>query len=344
MLRKNINRQQSQDDTAQACFICHDGSTNMVQPLLNVQADFQKTAHPFSDASNQHLLGEPIVLDKTRHATCADCHNSHASNPTNSFSLPPALRPSQNGVNGVGIDGTQLKIATNQYENCLRCHAASLGKQSLTLYGYMPGRALFTGDTLNVLLQFSSTAMSQHPVMRDATGISQPSLLKYMWSLSGTQSRPMGNRILCTDCHNSDSNREFGGTGANGPHGSRNDHILERRYLISKVDAGSGPGSPVVNLSPKPTLDPISSPYALCAKCHDLVNVNASISFRQHNRHIQAGFSCSVCHSAHGVPAGTIGVTGKRLVSFDLNVVAPVNGSVSYNGTSCNLLCHNHKH
>jgi len=209
----------------------------------------------------------------------------------------------------------------------------------------MPARAQFPGDTLNVLLQFSTTAGSEHPVMRDATGIGQSSLLRYMWDLSGkTQSRPMGVRVLCTDCHNSDSNREFGGTGANGPHGSRNDHILERQYLISKVDAGGGPGSSIINLAPAPLLDPTGSPYALCAKCHDLVNVNSDISFKQHNLHIQRGFSCSVCHSAHGVPAGSIGVTGKRLVSFDMNVVAPVNGVVSYNGATCTLLCHTHKH
>jgi hypothetical protein len=44
-----------------------------------------------------------------------------------------------------------------------------------------------------------------------------------------TQGRAMGVRILCTDCHNSDDNREFGGSGPNGPHGSRFTHILERR-------------------------------------------------------------------------------------------------------------------
>jgi predicted CXXCH cytochrome family protein len=345
MLRKNANRPPNVDDTAQTCFICHDGSTNMVQPLLNVLTDFQKTAHPFSDPNNQHLLNEPVVLDKNRHATCADCHNSHASNPTNSFTPPPALRASQNGVAGVALDGTQLKVAVNQYENCLRCHGTSAGKQSLALYGYMPARALYPGDTLNVLSQFSSLALSEHPVMRDASGINQPSLLKYMWDLSGKiQSRPMGTRVLCTDCHNSDNNREFGGTGPNGPHGSKNDHVLERPYLISKVDPAAGPGSAVVNLTPSPILDPSSSPYALCAKCHDLTNINSDVTFTEHSRHMKRGFSCSVCHSAHGVPAGTSGVIGTRLVSFDMNVVAPLNGVVSYTGSGCNLECHNHEH
>lgn len=345
MLRKNTNRPPNVDDTAQTCFICHDGSTNMVQPLLNVLADFQKTGHPYSDPNNQHTLGEAIVPDKNRHATCADCHNSHASNPTNAFTAAPALRPSQSGVSGIAMDGSQVKVAANQYENCLRCHAISVGKQNLSIYGYMPARTLYAGDTLNVMMQFSITASSQHPVMRDATGINQASLLKYMWDLSGkVQSRPMGLRIFCTDCHNSDTNREFGGTGPNGPHGSRNDHILERPYLISRVDGATGPGSPIINLLPSPMLDPTGSPYALCAKCHDLRNVNSDITFSQHSRHIQDGFSCSTCHSAHGVQAGTVGVLGRRLVSFDMNVVAPVNGTVSYTGAGCNLRCHNHDH
>ena len=56
----------------------------------------------------------------------------------------------------------------------------------------------------------------------------------------------MGTQILCTDCHNSDDNREFGGTGANGPHGSKWTHILERRYEFSQIchaRAGRSPRS-----------------------------------------------------------------------------------------------------
>ena len=347
LMRLNANRPPNVDDTAQNCYVCHDGSTNMVEPLLNVLADFQKLdAHPYTDSNNQHVLGEAIIApDNNRHSTCSDCHNSHAANPTNTFTDAPGLRPSQNGVAGVAVDGTAVKTATNQYENCLRCHSSSGGKQSLASYGYMPARAMFAGDTLNVLLQFNNAAISQHPVMRDAKRLNQPSLLNYMWDISGTvQKRAMSTRILCTDCHNSDTNRESGGAGANGPHGSKNDHILERQYVISRVDPTSGPGSPVVNLTPNPALDPTTSLYAMCAKCHDLTNINSDATFAEHKRHINLGFSCSVCHSAHGVPAGSTGTVGTRLVSFDMNVVAPQNGIVSYNGTGCNLMCHGRAH
>ena len=244
------------------------------------------------------------------------------------------------------MGGAQVSAATYQYENCLRCHAASTNKQSLPVFGYMPARNLYTGDPLNVLLEFSNNAESAHPVMRDATAVSQPSLLNYMWDLSGTiQKRGMSNRIFCTDCHNSNLNREFGGTGPNGPHGSSFNHILERRYEMSQVAAGTfpsgGPGSLVTNIDKNPPTDPGSNgPYSLCAKCHSLSNVLSDVSFVYHKRHVaDDGFSCSVCHSAHGTPAGGTGV-GKRLINFDRNVVAPNNGVVAYSGNTCTLRCH----
>jgi predicted CXXCH cytochrome family protein len=350
LLRQSVNRPANVDDTSQACFTCHDGSDNLGQPILNVLADFQKTGHPYSDTTNPHTLGEEVVLNRNRHATCADCHNAHASSPTTTFLGTADIRPSQVGVTGVAADGSLLKSATYQYENCLRCHGSSANKQSLSKYGYMPTRGLYSGDQLDVMAQFSNSAASAHPVMRDATNSVQPSLLRAQWDLTGKiQVRAMGSRILCTDCHNSDNNREFGGTGTNGPHGSRFDHVLERTYLMSMVSPGTfpagGPGTTIINLSPNPTLDPVSSPFAMCAKCHDLTNINSNASFPTHSNHLTAGISCSVCHSAHGVPGGTTGVSGRRLVSFDLSVVAPNKGVLTFgaNGT-CTLTCHMMNH
>ena len=348
LLRQNPNRPANVDDTSQACFTCHDGSDNLVQPLLNVVGAFNgQQGHPFSDANNPHALNEPVVLDRNRHTTCADCHDSHAAQPTTSFSATPNLRPSQIGVAGVTLDRVVVTTATYQYENCLRCHGASQNKQSLPAYGYMPARALFSGDTLDVSLQFAHGATSSHPVMRDAGNLARPSLLKSMWNIGATvQGRAMSPRILCMDCHNNENNREFGGTGPNGPHGSKNDHILERQYLMNKVGPGALPGTVIVNLNPKPILDSgPASPYDLCAKCHDLNYINSSASWSEHGRHIQEGFSCSVCHSAHGVPAGTSSVSGSALVSFDMNVVGSNNSlPVSYNGSTCTLMCHGQAH
>jgi predicted CXXCH cytochrome family protein len=348
LLRRNPDSPANVDETSQACFTCHNGSDNLNQPLLDVTgASNGQQGHPFPDAGNPHMINEPVVLDRNRHTTCADCHNAHAAQPTTFFPATPDLRPSQIGVAGVTADGVVVTTATYQYENCLRCHGASQNKQSLPLYGYMPARALFPGDTLNVSLQFAHGATSSHPVMSDARNLARPSLLKSMWNIGSTvQGRPMSSRILCTDCHNNDNAREFGGTGPNGPHGSKNDHILERQYLMSRVGAGASPGTVIVNLNPNPILDSApASPYALCAKCHDLNYISALDSWSAHGRHIQKGFSCSVCHSAHGVPSGTPGVSGSALVSFDMNVVGSNNNlPISYNGSSCTLMCHAEAH
>jgi len=172
----------------------------------------------------------------------------------------------------------------------------------------------------------------------------QPSLRPNMLDLDGSrQGRVMGTRILCTDCHNSDDNREFGGAGPNGPHGSKYPHILERRYDMSQAPA---PGLPITNLNLPPNLSTTGN-YALCAKCHDLSIVINNGSFKEHARHINDGFSCSGCHTAHGMGSLVATLSGERMVNFDTNVVAP-NGKnpISYERatSSCSLTCHGHAH
>lgn len=336
------------DTTTQACITCHTGGSNVAPTAPNVYSEFSKISHPFPAGTNGHDEAETVLLNNNRHTTCVDCHSPHASNALTTFTAPPALRPPQAGVNGVsGLDGiTVLTPALNQFENCLRCHGTSAGKQVLIKYGYLPTRLVASGDPLNLVPQFSPTATSSHPVAHDRTSpLPQPSLLVNMLNLNGTaSSRLMGSRIFCTDCHNSDDNREFGGTGPVGPHGSNYSHILERNYQASQAAV---PGGTVSNTYPSPDLSP-QGPYALCGKCHDLNNIIANNSWTQHNRHVsQDGFSCSVCHTAHGMGPGAASVTGERLVNFDINVVAPNQGApISYNrGTnSCVLMCHNAAH
>ncbi len=258
------------------------------------------------------------------------------------------IRISQKNIAGISAtDGTSvLTPAVNQYENCLRCHGTSSGKQVLPIYGYFPVRAVASGDPLNLIPQFALTATSSHPVTHTRSSAwPQPSLLINMLNLDGiTAGRAMGTQILCTDCHNSDDNREFGGTGANGPHGSRWTHILERRYEFSQTVV---PGGLISNLFPNPDLS-INGPYALCGKCHDLTNqVMKNTSFNDHAAHINAGFSCSTCHTAHGTAASGGNISGERLVNFDLNVVGQ-NGGVPVGYTratnSCTLVCHGVAH
>jgi predicted CXXCH cytochrome family protein len=339
----------------QACVACHSGTKNVTPAAPNIFAEMAapKISHSFpSSGTNSHESHEDALLDHNRHATCADCHNSHSSGRVATFAPGPALRVSQGRVIGISAtDGvTVLTPAINQYENCLRCHGNSTGKQTKPMFGYTPTRAVAAVDSLNLIPQFALTSTSSHPVMHDRNStLPQPSLMPSMIQLDGsTKGRGMGVRILCTDCHNSDDNREFGGTGANGPHGSTFIHILERRYELSQAPM---PGKLVTNLFPNPNLSAAGGvsggPYALCAKCHDLKQIVSNSSFSEHARHINDGFSCSVCHSAHGLGANSGLISGERLVNFDVNVVAP-NGSnpISYSRArnSCSLTCHNHTH
>ncbi|MBZ5627068.1 MAG: hypothetical protein LAQ69_51605 [Acidobacteriia bacterium] len=332
----------------QDCVACHSGGTNISPPAPNVFAEFAKTGHPFPAGTNGHDASEAVLLNNNRHATCVDCHNGHASNQVTVFPPPPVIRVSQNGIPGISAtDGTTIiDPAVNQFENCLRCHGSSSGKAVNPMYGYLPARVVSAGDPLNVIPQFSPSSTSSHPVTHDRTSaLTQPSLLANMWNLDGTtQGRLMGNRIFCSDCHNSDDNREFGGTGPNGPHGSKWTHILERRYEFSQAPA---PGQPITNLFPNPDLS-TNGPYGLCGKCHDLPNqIMKNTSFLQHFDHINTGFTCSTCHTAHGMGATNGNISGERLVNFDANVVAP-NGSnpISYSRATntCVLTCHSVAH
>ncbi|HTR27527.1 MAG TPA: cytochrome c3 family protein [Terriglobales bacterium] len=356
LLRGPVPPVPNMDTSTQNCITCHNGGSNISPAIPNVYAEFAKIAHPYPAGTNTHDAGEAPLLNNNRHGTCVDCHSPHASQAVSSFTspLPPAVRASQAGVVGISAtDGvTVVDPAVNQYENCLRCHGTSSGKQTPAVFGYLPVWAVAAGDPLNVIPQMTSTSTSSHPVFHDRSSpLAQPSLLSYMLNLDGkTQGRAMGVRIYCTDCHNADDNREFGGTGPNGPHGSQYLHLLERRYEFSQVapGPGGGPGSAIQNLFPNPVLDPSAGgPYTLCSKCHDLNQVVANTSFTEHARHINDGFSCSTCHTAHGMGAVSPNISGERLVNFDINVVAP-NGAVpiSYSRAtnSCSLTCHNHAH
>jgi len=335
----------------QDCIACHNGAN--ISPLAqyaNVFSEYAtpKVGHPFPTSANPHDAAEGVLLNNNRHATCVDCHNAHGSESVGVFPAPPLIRISQKDIAGINAsDGVSvLAPAVNQYENCLRCHGASTGKQVQPVYGYFPVRAVSAGDPLNQIPQFAITATSSHPVLHTrSSALPQPSLLANMVNLDGaSQGRAMGTQIFCTDCHNSDDNREFGGSGPNGPHGSKWSHILERRYEFSQASA---PGGLISNLFPNPDLS-VNGPYGMCGKCHDLANqVIKNTSWNQHSSHLNAGFTCSTCHTAHGMGATSGNFSGERLVNFDVNVVAQ-NGSlpISYNraANTCVLVCHQTAH
>ena len=336
----------SYDTVTQDCMTCHNGGTYVNPAAPNIMAEVAKTGgHQAPSGNNFHDAAETPVLANNRHTTCSDCHDAHGSTPVTTFNPPPALRPSQAGVIGISaLDGVTVLIpAVNQYENCLRCHGTGPGKQRLLIYGYPPLRMVSAADRLNVIPEFVATATSSHPVTHDRSSpLPQPSLLTNMLNQNGTTGRLMGVRIFCTDCHNSDDNREFGGTGANGPHGSVNSHILEHNYQFGQA---ATPGGLVTNLFPNPDLT-LAGPYSMCAKCHNL-NTVLSDGFAPHATHVSAdGFSCSVCHTAHGMGSTSATITGERLVNFDVNVVGQNGVPISYNHATntCVLTCHQVAH
>jgi len=333
----------------QDCIACHNGGTNLTPVAPNVFAEYAspKVGHPFPTGTNTHDAAENVLLNNNRHATCVDCHNGHGSAQVTTFPAPPLVRLSQRDAAGISATNGIAVLApvVNQYENCFRCHGSSTGKAVRPVYGYLPARAASGGDPLNIIPQFSITASSSHPVTHVSnSSLPQPSLLGTMLNLDGlTPGRAMGTQILCTDCHNSDDNREFGGPGPNGPHGSKWTHILERRYEFSQAVA---PGQLVTNLYRTPDLS-VNGPYALCGKCHSLSNIMTNASFSQHQSHINAGFSCSVCHTAHGLGGIDPNLSGQRLVNFDVNVVgqngaAPI--TYNQNTNTCVLACHGTAH
>jgi predicted CXXCH cytochrome family protein len=324
---------------------------------LNISAEYSKIGHPISSGRTPLQLqpaarkrGETLSASPNTpiQSGCTDCHEPHAIGSSGALALAPAVRASQKGAWGVSEkDGvTIVRPAQYQFQTCLRCHGANWTKPTrASKYGYSPTRLAFAAAPHNVIPQFGANAGSSHPVFHPRSSpLPQPSLLPYMWNLNGTtQGRAMGAQIFCTDCHNSDDNREFGGTGPMGPHGSKWDHILERRYELSQAPA---PGQLIRNLFPSPDLS-ANGPYALCGKCHNLSNIMQNTSFAKHALHISAGFSCSTCHTAHGAGNSSSNSSGQRLISFDTNVVAPNGGSpVSYNHgpNTCTLTCHGAAH
>ncbi len=326
------------------CSPCH-SATAVAPALLNVLA--AKTySHPISTVSGAHDPVESVPLNNTRHAECPDCHNSHSAAAQIGTILPPALQASLTGVSGYDTAGT-LRPAAAEYQVCLKCHADSTNKpQSSTYatYGRTPTRypqgPLPAGypippplppDQYNVRLQFTST-IGHNVLGNSIVTTSNTTLRPYMLNVDGTNntSRPLTttSRLYCTDCHNNDQARLFGGTGPNGPHGSANSHLLQLN--LYQEPAGGGGGNSAAG-------------YALCSKCHNVANLGSP-----HGDH--RSYGCTTCHDPHGVIGGTPG-SNRAMINFDTTIVSPGTTYFGYyyRGTGsgqkgCYLRCHGETH
>jgi predicted CXXCH cytochrome family protein len=302
------------------CLNCHSGDV----AKYNIAQDIGKASG--HDVRMRTGVHDPVETPFTmsRHAECQDCHNPHASRPRDigvvQGTLGQTVKGPLEGVPGVAITGRPIEEARFEYEVCFRCHADGVQRPRLQT----------TRDVsqTNTRLEFQQSNPSFHPVIGPRRNPDVVSLIP---------PRRVGSMITCTDCHNSDNSRFYGGTGANGPHGSIYEPLLRLNYETADFTTES------------------AFAYALCYSCHSRDSILNNESFPLHRRHIvELQTPCSVCHDAHGVYRGQGNSTNhSALINFDLAVVSPATGPngrrLEFVDTgrlsgNCTLTCHGATH
>ncbi|MDH3403207.1 MAG: cytochrome c3 family protein [Acidobacteriota bacterium] len=284
------------DREEKQCFTCHDGSPVSADIRFEFTSASKISSHPLTLATDVHSPGE-AAIPEARHAECADCHDPHQAQtrvdlPGPSTSPRPASGPLA-GVRGVDLAGNAVDPASFEYELCFRCH-------STTATGSPPTPRQFPETDLR--LEFNPSGdfrKSFHSVAADNTGSHPVPSLRAGWSTN--------SKTACTTCHNNDSGPADGGVGPNGPHGSTQPSILEKRFA---TDQG--------NYS--------QARYALCFECHDpAVILDNNVSFEEHDKHVLSeDMSCNYCHDPHGSSSQ------RFLINFDTTVAFPSGGRLEF--------------
>lgn len=301
------------EQPSRLCLNCHDGIGGT--DILSVVD--QRSGHRINRLVG-HRRDPDRRLSVSRFVECTDCHNPHAA-AEDAFGGPfvatgsgPLLPLAMRGVEGVNLAGVPIDRATLYYEVCFRCHA---DRPVL-----VRNRIIRDQDSAgNVRQQFLPTAASAHPVAFPSRGaLDTPSLRPEL------RTRRL---IGCQDCHNNPDARAAGGTGPNGPHTSRYEHLLVAQYETRDF-----------------TLETPQA-YALCYQCHDRTSILNDESFPLHRNHVVRGRTpCSACHAAHGV-SGPVS-EHDHLINFDISIVGGRRFYIDqgqYRG-SCTLRCHGVDH
>ncbi|MCO6439205.1 MAG: hypothetical protein J5J06_19105 [Phycisphaerae bacterium] len=291
------------------CLDCHGGQG----AGKNVLTDINKiSAHDPRRYLHKHDPAEEPLISEA-HVECSDCHNPHAaaSQPPQHVYIP--IGDTMRDVRGVSIGGVGVDRATYEYEVCFRCHGDTAVE--------VPRRIYRQSETANLRLKFSPSNPSYHPVAQASPSFFSPSLVPGLAE---------GSLIRCTDCHNSDTGRQGGG--ANGPHGSIYDFLLERNYSTRDNTTES------------------SFEYAMCYKCHERSSILSDESFPLHSLHLEENTPCSACHDPHGITLTRPTPSDHtHLINFDVLIVRPYNGQMIYRDDgmgagSCTLTCHGEEH
>lgn len=305
------------------CYKCHNGNV----AIKNIYAEFYKPSkHAVEDTTigvtgNFHDTVENAMV--TGHVECVDCHNPHATNPSEAF--PPYATGRLEKVRGVDKNGSPVNVLTYECELCFRCHG-----DSESIVPFIP-RVV---NTVNKRIEFNPSNPSYHPVITSGKNQDVPSI--------PSPFRPdltVSSIIRCTDCHQSDDSPDIGGSGPRGPHGSIYSPILIENYEVD--------GYPESYQN-----------YALCYRCHNRDSILNDESFQKnssgkggHSGHILNNISCAACHDPHGVEQLPDSGDHTHLINFDLRIVGATGGRtypvfIDYGNRSgaCILNCHGKIH
>ncbi len=296
------------------CLTCHDGDPSkdvrtafLRQYRHPLTAEVPGGASPAAAGGRAALVppsGASAGIAATR--TCTGCHNPHVAQPTDSSPVTAGSRPlfgvarvrvahgSPGTVAGYTAIPADDGAPAREHEVCYRCHSG---------YAQRPPRLVDVAALLN------PQNPSFHPVEeRSRNAPIDPRAFAAGWSAD--------RLVQCSDCHSAD------GDGSRGPHGSRFQHILKRRYPVA-----------VGGMQPVQEGD-------LCFECHAFATYAdpaagqaATYSkFPWHVAHAVDGVSCNGCHDAHGsatLPALLV-LRSPGLRSYTV-------GSL---GTTCATTCH----
>ncbi len=315
--RERLLRFQREED---GCLTCHDGSV----ARLNIAMDSgRRSGHDVRLRTGVHDAAEtPFTM--RRHVECVDCHNPHAARPSLASivrgSLGDRVRGPNSHVSGVTATGRETDDAAYTYEICFKCHGDSVARPRL--------RTARDVSQTNTRLEFQTANPSFHPVAGPRRNQDVASLIPPL---------RVGSVITCTDCHNSADARAFGGSGANGPHGSIFEPLLVRNYDTDDFTTES------------------AQAYSLCYGCHDRDSILGDETFSRHRRHVvDLRAPCSTCHDAHGIYRGQGNATNhSSLINFDRTIVSPAETPtgrrLEYQDTgrlagNCTLTCHGFAH